>query len=172
MKVVFLIADGFEDLELFYPWLRLREERAEVTLASPGGQAVRGQHGYVVEPDMPIRELNPAEYELLILPGGPAVEKLRLREEAVDVVRTFLEDERRVVAIGHGAQLLISAGVLGGKRTTCSAGIRDDVRAAGADYRDEAVVVDGTLITVRGADDLPLLFERLATRAGARAQHV
>ena len=168
MKAVILIADGFEDLELYYPWLRLREERIAVTLASPGGQPVRGRHGYVVEPDMPIRELNPAEYDLLVLPGGPAVEKLRLREEAVDVVRTFMEEERRVVAIGHGAQLLISAGVLGGKRTTCSAGIRDDVRAAGGDYSDEAVVVDGQLVTVRGADDLPQLFQRWSSLWGAR----
>jgi protease I len=172
MNAVILTADRFEDLELFYPWMRLREERIEVTLASPGGQPVRGEHGYVVEPDMPIRELNPAEYDVLILPGGAAVEKLRLREEAVDVVRTFMEDERRVVAIGHGAQLLISAGVLGGRRTTCSAGIRDDVRAAGGDYRDEAVVVDGQLITVRGADDLPQLFEKMTTTLGTRARRV
>jgi protease I len=172
MKAVFLIADGFEDLELFYPWLRLREEHVEVTLTSPGGQAVRGRHGYVVEPDMPIRELNPAEYDLLVLPGGPAVEKLRLREEAVDVVRTFMEDQRRVVAVGHGAQLLISAGVLDGRRTTCSAGIRDDVRAAGGDYRDEAVVVDGPLVTVRGTDDLPELFGKLIPAPGARTRTV
>jgi protease I len=172
MKAVILTADGFEDLELFYPWLRLREEHVEVILASPGAQPVRGEHGYVIEPDMPIRELNPAEYDLLILPGGAAVEKLRLREEAVDVVRTFMEDARRVVAIGRGAQLLISAGVLGGKRTTCTVGIRDDVRAAGGDYRDEAVVVDGQLVTVRGADDLPQLFERLTSLLGTRTRRV
>jgi protease I len=121
---------------------------------------------------MPIRELNPAEYDLLIIPGGPAVETLRLREEAVDVVRTFMEDERRVVAIGHGAQLLISAGVLGGRQATCSAGIRDDVRAAGGDYCNEAVVVDGPLVTVRGADDLPQLFEKLKPAFSARPHRV
>ncbi len=73
----------------------------------------------------------------------------------MDVARTFMQEGMRVAAIGHGAQLLISAGALDGRRVTCAPGIRDDVRAAGASYRDEAVVIDGNLITCRGADDLP-----------------
>src|SRR5207302_92344 len=93
---------------------------------------------------------------------GPMVERLRQREEAVDVTRTFVQDGgSRVVAIGHGAQLLISAGVLDGRSVTCDPGIRDDVRAAGAIYRDEAVVRDGNLLTARSADDLPALCQML-----------
>ena len=82
-------------------------------------------------------------------------ETLRLREEAVDVARTFMQEGVCVAAIGHGAQLLISAGSLDGRRVTCSPGVRHDVRAAGASYRDEAVVADGNLLPFRGADDLP-----------------
>jgi protease I len=170
MKALILIADGFEDLELFCPWYRLQEEQIAVTLASPTGQAVTGMHGYRVEPDMPIREVNPADYDLLLIPGGTSPEKLRLREEAVGLCRIFMEEERFVAAICHGAQLLTSAGALNGRSVTCDPGIRDDVRAAGANYRDEAVVVDGNLITSRGPDDLPQFCHQLVSAlSGVRA---
>jgi protease I len=169
MKALILIADGFEDLELFCPWYRLQEEGVEVTLASPTGHAVTGKHGYVVETDMPIREVNPAEYDLLLIPGGRAPEALRLREEAVDVTRTFIEEDRRIATICHGPQLLISAGALNGRRVACAPGIRDDVRAAGANYRDEAVVVDGNLLTSRGPDDLPQFCHQLVAFLNVRA---
>jgi protease I len=155
MKALILAADGFEELTLFLPWYRLREEGVEVTLACPFLHAVTGAHGYVVEPDTAIHEVNPAEYDLLLIPDGPGSERLRLREEAVDVARTFLESGTKVAAIGHGAQLLISAGALDGRRVTCAPGIRDDVRAAGAVYSDAAAITDGILLTGRGPDDLP-----------------
>jgi protease I len=169
MKALILSADGFEDLHLFCPWYRLREEGLDVAIASPGGQVVTGLHGYSVAADMPIRELNPAEYELLIVPGGSSPERLRLREEAVDVARTFMEEDRRVAAIGHGLQLLISAGALHGRRVTCAPGIRDDVRAAGAGYQDEGVQTDGNLITGRGLDDLPAFCHEIMLALAARA---
>ncbi len=154
MTALILFADGFEDLSLFLPWYRLREEGYTVRLASPFLHAQTGTHGYRVVPDSLIHEVSPAEYDLLVIPDGPAVERLRLREEAVDVTRTFIEQGARVAAIGHGPHLLLSAGVLDGKSVTCAPGIRDDVRAAGAGYRDEAAVQDGLLLTGRGPDDL------------------
>lgn len=169
MKALILLADGFEDLQLFCPWYRLEEEGIQVTLASPTGQPIVGQHGYRVEPDMPIHELNPAEYELLFIPGGMALEKLRLREEAVDVTRTFMQDDRLVAVIGHAAQLLISAGAVDGRLLTCAPGIRDDVRAAGAIYREEAVVVDGNLISSRTSDDLPRFCQQVVAALAAKA---
>jgi protease I len=169
MNALILSADGFDDLELFYPWYRLQEEGLRVTLASPGGQTITGAHGYRIEADMPIRELNPAEYDLLVIPGGAAPERLRLREEAVDVARTFMEEDRRVAALCRGPQLLISAGALSARQVTCSPAIRDDVRAAGASYRDESVVVDGNLITCRGSDELPEFCRQLLACLGARA---
>ena len=120
-----------------------------------GFVAGSGEHGYRVEPDSTIHQVNPADYDLLLIPDGVCGERLRVREEAVDVARTFMQEGSRVAAIGHGQQLLLSAGALDGRRVTCSPGIRDDVRAAGASYRDEAVVIHGNLITCRGADDLP-----------------
>jgi protease I len=168
MKALILIADGFEDLDLFCPWYRLQEEGIEVTLASPDGKPVAGLHGYRVKPDMPIHEVNPAEYGVLLIPGGQAPGRLRLREEAVDVTRTFMEEDRRVAALGLGLQLLISAGALGGRSVTCAPVIRDDVRAAGATYRDEPVVGDGNLLTGRGGDDLPEFCKQLLVALGAR----
>lgn len=161
MKALIILADGFEDLTLFLPWYRLREENVEVTLASPHMCGLVGQHGYRVEPDMPVHEVNPSEYDLLLIPDGPGTERLRLREEVIAAVRTFAQDSR-VAAVGHAAQLLLSAGVLDGRTVTCSPGIRDDVRAAGASYRDEGTVLDGNLLTCRSLDDLPSFGRELA----------
>lgn len=161
MKSLILVADGFEDLSLFLPWYRLREEGCDVVLASPLMHVLKGEHGYLVEPDITIHQVNPADYDLLVIPDGGCGERLRVREEAVDVARTFMQDGSPVAAVGHGAQLLISAGSLDGRRVTCSPGIRDDVRAAGASYRDEAVVIDGNLITCRGVEDLPALAQTI-----------
>lgn len=155
MNALFLIADGFEDLTLFVPWYRLREEGVSVKLASPLMHTITGKHGYRVEPDLRVHEANPADYDLLVIPDGSSPEALRIREAAVGLTRTFIEEGKIVATIGHGAQVLISAGALDGRTVTCSIGIRDDVRAAGATYRDEAVHRDGNLLTGRGSDDLP-----------------
>jgi protease I len=165
MKALILLADGFEDLSLFLPWYRLREEDVDVVLASPLMHGLTGQHGYQVEPDFAIYNVNPADYDLLVVPDGPAAERLRLREEAVDITRTFVQEGRPVAAVGHGLQLLISAGALDGRAVTCSPGIRDDVRAAGAAYQDEPTVRDGTLLTGRGPDDLPAFAKELVRLA-------
>ena len=139
-----------------------------MTIATPAGQWVTGQHGYRVEPDMPIREVNPAEYDLLFIPGGQSPERLRLREEAVDVARTFMGEDRPVAAIGHGPQLLLSAGSLSGRQATSSPGIRDDLHAADARYRDEPVVLEGNLLTGRSSDDLPEFCRQLVVFLGIR----
>ncbi|MBM3979075.1 MAG: DJ-1/PfpI/YhbO family deglycase/protease [Planctomycetes bacterium] len=172
MKALILAANGFEDLTLFVPWLRLKEEDVEVTIASPFLHAVTGQHGYAIEPDTAIHEVNPDEFDLLVIPDGPAAERLRLREEAVDVARTFIEDGRKVAAVGHGAQLLISAGALDGRRVTCAPGIRDDVRGAGAVYSDEAAITDGPLLTGRGPDDLTAFVHALMVLVGVKKARV
>lgn len=161
MKALFLLADQFEDLHLFCLLYRLREEGIAVTLATPTGKAVTGRRGYAAGADMPIREANPSEYDILLIPGGYAPEKLRLREEAVDIARTFMDEARQVVAVGHGVQLLLSAGSVAGRHLTCAAEVRDDVRAVGGSYHDEPVVADGNLLTARGHDELPELCRQL-----------
>jgi protease I len=161
MKALILIADGFDDLQFFYPWYRLQEEGLHVTVAGSSGQQLTGLHNYKVEPDMPIHELNPSEYDLLVVPGGTSPERLRQREEAVDIARTFMEEDRLVAIIGHGAQLLISAGAIDGRALTSAAGIRDDVRAAGGVWREDGAVTDGLLISARTSDDLPAFCQHI-----------
>ena len=168
MKAVVLLADGFEDLHFFCPFYRLREEGATVTVASATAHVLTGLHGYRIEPDMPIHELNPSEYDLLLIPGGQSPEKLRQREQALDVARTFMEEDRLVGVIGHGAQLLISAGAVDGRSLTCAPGIRDDVRAAGGNYREEAVVHSGNLISSRSSDDLPQFCHEIIAAMSAK----
>ena len=170
MKALILIADGFEDLQLFCPWYRLQEEGVEVKIASPTLQPVIGKQGYVVEPDTPLQELYPSEYDVLLIPGGYSPEKLRLREEAVDLARTFMGEDRLVAAIGHGLQLLISAQTLDRRAVTCAPGIRDDVRAADAIYRDEGIHIDGNLLTCRGNEDLPAFCQQLVISLATRTR--
>lgn len=168
MKGLILVADGFEDVQLFHSWYRLREEGIRTTLATLTGRSATGKHGYRVRPDSPITELNPTEYDVLVLPGGESPSRLRVNELVVDITRTFMEDRRGVAAIAEGPQLLISAGCLDGRIVTCDRAIRDDVRAAGAEYRDEAAILDGTLLTCRGTDDLPDFGKLMVSMQGVR----
>ena len=170
MKALLLVADQFEDLSVFLPWYRLQEEGIEVSIASPLMHGLTGLNGYQIEPDLPIYEVNGTDFDLLVIPDGPAVEKLRLREEAVAVARTLVQEGSPVAAIGHGLQLLISAGALDGRTVTCSPGIRDDVRAVGATYRDEPCFLDGNLLTGRGVDDLPAFNKALVRLLKAHAR--
>lgn len=163
MRALLMAADGFEDLELFVPLYRLAEV-GEVTVATPDAFDAVGEMGYSIAADLAIDAVNPAEFDLLLIPGGLSPAVLRLLESAVAVTRAFADDERRIAAIGHGPQLLLSAGVLSGKKITCSPAIRDDVMAAGAEYQDEPAVRDGCLLTGRSWQDLTD-FCRLLTAA-------
>ena len=155
MKALILSADGFEDMELFYPTYRLKEEGWEVDLAAPVAGALTGKHGYGATADYPISEVNPDGYGLLVIPGGKAPESVRLDPDALLVVKHFFNLNKPVAAICHGPQVLVSAGVLKDRKVTCWKGVRDDVTAAGARYVDAEVVVDGNLVTSRMPDDLP-----------------
>ncbi len=155
MKALILVADGVEDSEFFYPYYRLREEDITVDVASPDGEKIVGKHGYEFEPNLSFSEVNASAYDLLVLPGGKGPERVRLEPAAVDITKWMFEADKTVAAICHGAQVLISADVLHGRRATCWKAIRDDIKAAGAEYLDQEVVVDGILVTSRSPDDLP-----------------
>ncbi|ATU08605.1 type 1 glutamine amidotransferase domain-containing protein [Methanohalophilus portucalensis] len=154
MKVLVFGADGFEDLELFYPLHRLKEEGIDARVVSVSRGTVEGKHGYHVEADLSFDEVDPDEYDALVISGGKGPEIMRLNEYALDIVKHFMTEEKPVAAICHGPQLLISARVLDGRKATCWPGIRDDLIVAGADYRDNEVVVDDNLVTSRHPGDL------------------
>lgn len=168
MKALVIAADGFEDMELFYPIYRLKEQGWDVTLAAPNVETITGKHGYSVTPDLPTSEVNPDGYEILVIPGGKGPEEVRLDGDALEIVRHFFELKKTVASICHGAQVLVSAGVLKDRKATCWKGVKDDIIAAGAAYSDSEVVVDGNLVTSRMPDDLPA-FMRETIIAAARS---
>ena len=172
MKVLILGADGFEDLELMYPLYRVREEGHELTLAGREKGMITGKHGYEAMVDTPFSKVDPAAYDLLIIPGGRAPESVRLDMDAIKIVRHFFEKDKLVGAICHGIQVLISAGVLKGREVTCWRGVKDDAIAAGAKYHDREAVVDGNLVTSRMPDDLPAFIREIHKVAHARAAKV
>jgi protease I len=155
MRVLILTANGVEDCELFYPYYRFKEEGFDVDVATPDGQKVMGEHGYSLEASLSFADADAEDYDLLLLPGGKGPEKVRLESEAVEITRQMFDADKMVAAICHGPQVLISADVLRGKRATCWPALRDDLKAAGADYVDREVVVDDNLITSRCPPDLP-----------------
>lgn len=164
MKALFLAASGFEDLELFYPLYRLREAGVECVIAASSEKEMEGKRGYKAVPDITFAEAKSKEYSLLMIPGGKSPESVRLESKALDITQFFFETGLPVAAICHGIQVLISAGVLMGRKATCHAGIRDDLRAAGGIYEDSEVVVDGNLITSRVPSDLPAFMVAVMAR--------
>ena len=115
---------------------------------------VKGKHGLTVKPDLTFSEAKPEEFDCVIIPGGWAPDRLRRYREVLDFVKNVAA-KGIVAAICHGPQVLISAGLLKGRRVTCVSAIKDDVINAGAEYVDEPVVVDGNMITSRVPADLP-----------------
>jgi protease I len=172
MKALILAGEGFEDMELFYPRYRLIEQGYDVTVAAPDAKPITGKHGYTIKPDTTIAKVKPDAYGLLVIPGGKGPESVRLEKNALAIVSHFMDNGKPVAAICHGAQVLISAGVLTGRKATCWKGISHDIAAAGAEYHDSECVVDGNLVTSRMPDDLPAFMRetlRLAAGPGSHA---
>jgi protease I len=166
-RVLMVVDEGFEDLELYYPKLRLIEAGHQVHVATPDGQPRKGKHDYTVAADQAIVDAREADYDALVVPGGSrSPEQLRVNDDALALVRAFEEAGKPMASICHGPWLLASAGVLSGKRATCYFMIRDDVANAGAEYVDAEVVESGNLITSRTPVDLPAFMRALLARLG------
>lgn len=155
MEAIILTADGAEDLQLLYPYYRLREEGVGVDIAAPEKGNVTTLDGKTVEANVSFWDMHAGEYDLLVIPGGNAPEVVRLDERALQLTRAIHEAGKPVAAVCHGPQVLISADIIRDRTISCAAGIRDDVTAAGAQYADEPVAVDENLVTGRGGPDLP-----------------
>jgi protease I len=161
MRVLAISADNFEDSELTDPVAACRRAGIDVDIASLGAGSITGKKGTEVEANLDVADADPAAYDLLLLPGGKAPARLREDEGVLASARAFMEANKPVAAICHGPQILISAGVVEGRRMTCYASVADELKAAGADYRDEEVVVDGNLITSRRPSDIPAFVDRM-----------
>ncbi len=156
MKKVMIFAEkDYEDLELWYPKLRLTEEGFQVVVAGTGEKSYKGKNGYPLEVDGNIKDYNEKEFDAVIIPGGWAPDRLRRYKEVLDFVREMHAAGKVVAAICHAGWVLASAGIVKGKNVTCFVAIKDDMINAGAKYSDKEVVVDGNLITSRKPADLP-----------------
>ena len=172
MNALIISADNFEDLELFVPYYRLKEEEIHVDIASMKKGTINGKHGYEVEVDKILKEVNPADYDILILPGGKAPEAVRKEKEAIEIAKHFFEKNKPVSAICHGPQTLISAGLLKGRHATCYKSVAQEMQGAGAIYEDKDVVVDGNLVTSRQPSDLPVFMRETIKRLSRKEERL
>ncbi len=155
-RVVALVHDDFEDLEFWHPYYRLREEGAEITVAGEKAGAVyHGKYGVPAAADIAYADADPEAYDVLLVPGGWAPDKLRRFPEILSLVRRMNERDAVIGQICHAGWVLISAGILKGKNVTSTPGIRDDMTNAGAVWHDKPVVVDGNIVSSRRPPDLP-----------------
>ena len=155
MKALIISADNFEDSELLYPYYRLQEEGMDVDIASITKEKIKGKKGYEVEVDKAVGDLDPEEYDLLILPGGKAPARLRKEKKVLEIVVDFVKNKKPGAAICHGTQILISAGLLEGKNATCYQSVANEMKDEKVNYVDSEVVVDGNIVTSRRPGDLP-----------------
>ena len=155
-RVLILTGQIYEDLELWYPKLRLEEAGAELIVAGPeAGAHYDGKHGYPCVSDAAIDQMNEADFDALVVPGGFMPDKLRRDTAVLDLVRAFDNGGKPIAAICHGGWIPISAGIYKGVRVTGSPGIKDDLVNAGAVYEDAEVVIDRHHVSSRRPDDLP-----------------
>ncbi len=160
IKAIILTANEFEDMELFFPYFRLLEEGVHVDIAAPQKGTIGGEHGYSLNITKTIADVDPDQYDLLLIPGGfpeGAPATVRKIKKAQEIAQSFISKNKPVAAICHGPWLLVSADVVRGRHVTgfWEDGVPEQIKAAGGIYEDKPVVVDGNLVTSRWPADLP-----------------
>lgn len=154
-RVALLIEDEYNVQEFTYPFYRLKEAGAEVKVVGTNRTDTFSSHGYSVKADLAAAGARTEDFDAVVIPGGYAPDKMRLDKDLVGFVRGMDGAGKPVAAICHAGWMLVSARILPGRRATSYYSVRDDVEAAGAQWLDEEVVVDGNLITSRTPADLP-----------------
>ena len=155
-RILCFVGDIYEDLELWYPKLRMEEAGAKVILAGPeAGAKYEGKNGYPCVSDAAIADMDADDFAGVICPGGFMPDKLRRDPKVLDLIRKFDQQKKLIAAICHGGWMAISAGVYKGVRVTGSPGIKDDLVNAGALFEDAPVITDRHFVSSRRPDDLP-----------------
>jgi len=154
-KVAVLIEDHYQVLEVWYPYLRLREEGIHTVLVGTGKKEYKSKEGYPAAEELSIQKAKTEDFDAVVIPGGYAPDILRRYAEVNNFVREMFQKGKFVACICHGGWVLVSAGILKGKKVTGFSAIKDDLINAGAEFLDKEVVVDGNLITSRNPYDLP-----------------
>lgn len=155
-KVALFVEELYNEFEFWYPYYRMKEAGFDVVVVGSGTQKVyRGKYGIPAEVNAGAGDVRPSLFDAVIIPGGYAPDKMRICRGMLEIVRELFEAGKTVAAICHGGWVLISAGVVKGRKATGCLMIKDDLVNAGAEFIDREVVVDGNLITSRIPDDLP-----------------
>ena len=166
-KVVLLSENNYEDMELWVPYFRLKEEGAEVTVVGTGSsRSYTSKHGYPVQVDKEAKEIDMSKFDGVVIPGGYAPDLMRRYPEMVKIVKDAHQKGKVIAAICHAGWMLASAGIIKGKKVTGFFAIKDDLINAGATYIDQAVVVDGKLVTSRTPADLPVYLPAIIAALG------
>ncbi len=168
-RVAILAESLYQEMELWVPYYRLKEEGAEVKVVGAGGaRSYASKHGYPVAVDVEADQVSAVEFDAVVVPGGYAPDMMRRHPAMVKLVREAARQGKVVAAICHAGWMLASADIVRGKRVTSFFSIKDDMVNAGGQWVDQEVVVDGALITSRRPDDLPA-FCREIVKALAKA---
>lgn len=167
-RVLFFAAPLYEDLELWYPKIRLEEEDARTIVAGLGDRTYQGKRGYPITPDTVVDAISPDDFDALVIPGGYAPDILRRSAKVLQLTRDIFEAGKPVAFICHAGWVPISAGIVRGRRGTSVGAIKDDLVNAGLQWEDSAVVVDGNLISSRTPADLPQFCKALIAALRAR----
>lgn len=161
MRVLIISADQFEDSELTQPVKALEAADVEVDIAAPVAGTIAGKKGAKVGANHSVTEVDAADYQMLVLPGGKAPAQLRQSDRVLELVRDFVDAGKPIAAICHGPQILISAGVVKGRTMTSYKGVGEELEAAGARYVDQELVTESNFITSRQPDDLPVFIDQI-----------
>ena len=154
--ILIFVEEGYEEFELWVPYYRFLEAGFTVeVVGAEKGRIYAGKHGIEVKTDAAFSDVDLAGVKVVLIPGGHAPDRLRLHDAAVKLVQEADEKGIVIAAICHGGSVLVSAGIVAGRRLTSYRSIRDDLRAAGAEWVNEPVVIDRNLITSRTPRDLP-----------------
>lgn len=155
-RVAILVEKLYEDLELWYPYYRLKEAGCTVKLVGPkAGETYESKHGYPAKSDTAASEIKASEVDAVIIPGGYSPDHMRRHEAMIRLVTDALQSGKVVAAICHGPWMLCSTKAIQGRKITGFFAIKDDVENAGATWQDAACVRDGNLVTSRTPVDLP-----------------
>ena len=168
-KILILTGDASESLEVMYPYQRLREEGYEVLIAAPskkklhfvvhdfepGYDTYTEKPGYSWDADIAFADVNPSDYAALVIPGGRAPEYIRNDSACQKIVRHFFENQKPVAQLCHAGLVLAACEVLKGRRTAAYPALESDIKAAGAEFINSEVVVDGTMVSARAWPDHP-----------------
>lgn len=169
-SILMFVGDIYEDLELWYPKLRLEEAGAQVVVAGPAaGEKYAGKHGYPCVSDAAIADMQSADFDGVVVPGGFMPDKLRRDPKVLSLVKEFADAGKLVAAVCHGGWIPISAQVYDGVRVTGSPGIKDDLVNAGAIWEDAPLVVDRHFVSSRRPDDLPQFCQGILQVLGVEA---